>query len=148
MTQKKVLIVTPYKSFEACREGCVDKKGTSKWYSQATTDLFGVFGQGHAVTITTNNKAAGSFEFKGHMTICGDAICLEGMIQAKKTSKRIVLISLLTSSLLGLFLLTTANPVWVLFGLLFMAVPWLNVWHLKKSKFLLDLIEKRFKNTP
>lgn len=121
--RENISIKTKYITIEDCRQNCVDIEGTRLFARSLTSKLFGVFQEDNTFLISSEAKVAFNYEFKGKIVEKTDGIYMEGRISQKNRSRYIVYISIIISFFIGIALLASMNPVFMLMGFMFMSVP-------------------------
>lgn len=89
-------------------------------------------------------KGAALSEFVGSVVEKSDGLYLEGEISPRK--KRMILLYGLIglNALLGLLLMFSGNIIFQMVSILFLTVPWLNVWIAKKGTYLEASLKRIF----
>jgi len=139
----RVAIKTRFRTVEQCREECVDGIGIKHIAKSWSNKLYGIFDVANHFKIASDAKGAALFVFEGVIIEREDGIYMEGNINVKPHSKKIVLGSILMSLIAGIILITTFNIVLMFMGILFMIVPWFNYTYMKKSDVLYKMIHKK-----
>lgn len=143
--RNNISIKTRFETVDSCKQNCLDQVGKVRYASSMGKSLIGEVTDQNSFRIGSNQKSAATHEFIGYIVQKEDGIYMEGDIKARKFSERMIYLSLIFGVVFGIMLILSLNPVFVLFGILFMLMPWMNVIHLKKSNALYNLIIKKVK---
>ena len=141
--RKDVIIKTKYESKEDCIENCRDIKSKTVMAMSLNRKISGTMTTGGQFVLSSRSKGAAMFEFKGHVEENRDGVFMVGDIAPKSFQVKLIYTSVIIMMLAGAAMMLTFNPVLLLFGVLFMVIPWANVLAMKYSDHLYNVIVKK-----
>lgn len=138
-----ISIKTKYSTKTDCMEHYRDVKRTTRLSLTYSRQISGeVYPDGRFV-LSSRARGSAMFLFKGVIKEETDGVYMVGDIIKKPSAIKMVYGSIILSMMLAFGLILTMNPVFMLFGLLFATIPWLNLWILNTSDNLYkDIVNK------
>lgn len=141
--RKDISITTPYTSIKGLKETFLDHEGMPKTATTWNRGLWGSIEDQGMFEITSGSRGSGMFVFTGQAEVEEGQVHLKGQIDIRKRSLYAVYGSTAIMSLFGILLILTWNPVFFVFGLMLMIVPWFNYFYMVRSNALYMEIQKK-----
>lgn len=138
-----ISIKTKFETIDECRENCIDKTGKVIFASSMGKSLIGNIQEDNSFLIGSNQKSVALHEFIGVIVQEEDGIYMKGDIRPRLFSKIFIYFSVLLGLAFGIGMILTWSPVLMIFGLVFMIVPSLNIVFMNKSNALYDKITRK-----
>ena len=133
-------IRTSFTSIEAFEKGCIDHEGIPFATTSWNRGLWGTVDEQGRFEITSGKKGAALFIFRGKVEVIDNNIHMIGDISIRTHGKVMLYVSIVMMTLFGLLLIVSLNPVFILFGIMMIVLPWLNVVYAMKNDALYNQI--------
>lgn len=107
--------------------------------------LSGTVSDSGSFVLTIKARGAAASEFVGQIEEGDDGVYLIGTVQPRKQMMRRIYGLIAMNSVLGLLMFLSGNPIFQVFSVLFITVPWLNLSAARKGNYLKSALEKKFR---
>ncbi len=107
--------------------------------------LSGTVDDSGTFVLTVKARGASASEFVGKIEETEEGVYLTGEVQARKSMMRRIYALIAMNSIVGVLMFLSGNPIFQIFSLLFITVPWLNVSAARKGTYLKAALEKQFR---
>lgn len=87
-------------------------------------------------TLSSKQRGASLSEYVGRIHVDESGVSLKGVIQARKKRLYLLFVLIVLNALLGFFMIFSGNGLFMLFGPLFIMLPWINVWLANRGHYL------------
>lgn len=138
--RNNLLIKTKYEDLESAKS-CIDIIGRSKFFVNGSGKFYGEF-RDNTITITSNGKYLGAFEFVGEF-IEEDGIYMKGNIRKRADIMKRYKLLFLFAYALAIVMLLSFNLVFMVMAVLTFLIPLINMSIVDKSNAFYNALIKR-----